>query len=197
MRDNTSLTPNYFVVYPEHQKLVSGEIGFTQFTRQKLREVILGFAVIPLIGAGILFAFSTFSSSSGCAPYLLIIFVVILVISESSSALNSVLIYRRLESGQYLDGHIVASEFYAQSTGKNMDFRLSVTYNFQTPQGIQHTGRAEVSRRDLLWQAQAEYPGMSDLFLSDEDKKRLQEFAPPPNTPVKVRYVNDTLFSVM
>ncbi len=197
MRDNLTFTPNVFVVYPEHQKLVSGEISFAEYSRRKLRRFIVALALIPILAIGILFTFSRFDPSETCTPILLIAVFVILVSSESVSALNSVQIYHRLENGEFLDGHIVASEFYAQSTGKNMDFRLSVVYNFQTSQGIPHTGTAEVSRRDLLWQAQAEYPGMSDLFLSDEDKKRLQEFSPPPNTPVKIRYVNDNLFSVM
>lgn len=208
----SSVEPSYFIVYPENAKLVSGEISFRQYSRRKLREFIFAVVLIPVVGAGVLLVFNRIGSNDVCAPYVLIIGFAVLVISKSWGRLNSIRAYRQLEGGQFLDGEIVSSAIYAQSTWQAIDFRrkiyerstgdgeglrLSVTYRFQTPEGKSRTGTASALRRDLLWQAQAEYPGMRDVFLKDEDRIHLQEFAPTANTAVKIRYVNDSLFTVM
>ena len=197
MRSEVSDKPPYFIVYPENEKLISGEISFEARSRRKLLIAVGWSAVVLAIGV-VFWNFLLFPTLNGRESLVFGSIYAALFAIFSGALFREALIDRRLENGQYLNGQIVASKAYWQSNDRGgSGFALRIRYRFMTPFGMQ-LEKSVITRRPDLWkQAPQHYKGVRAAIRRLKHPEELQTLAPEVGTPVKIRYVDDRTYRVM
>lgn len=196
MRDNMTLTPDYFLVYPDNRKVASGEMSFMEKSHGKLRIAVYCF-VPAVVGALVLWLLAATHTTGGAVAIYLGGLVVILAI-YTVVKLREAVVNRRLEDGQFIEGRIVSSKTFWANQGRGGSiFSLKITYSFLSPFGTQIERTISVQRQDLWKQAPESYKGFSATIRRWKHPEELQALAPEAGTPLRVRYVADDMFRVM
>ena len=189
--------PPYFIVYPENEKVISGEISFEARSRRKLLIAAGWSAVVLAIGV-FFWNFCLFPMFNGTESLVFGSIYTALFAIFSGGLFREALIDRRLEDGQYLDGQIMASKAYWQSNDRGgSGFALRIRYRFMTPFGVQLEKSVKTRRPDLWKQAPQHYKGVRAAIRRLTHPEELQTLVPEAGTPVKIRYVDDRTYRVM
>ena len=173
MSNEPIIIPPFFIVYPENDKLFSGEISFEQLCHRQILSAIRWFAVaLAIFLLGWLLDITNSANPTSWAIFLPIGIFLLIPFRIITSALKWAWIYRRFVQGQFLDGEIIHDTGYLHE-GRQPGFYLYITYALTTPTGKYIERNLRVLRNDLLGRA------------------------PEAGTPLKVRYVDDRFFRVM
>jgi hypothetical protein len=190
---------NFFLIYRDNAKFVSGEMSFEAGSRRKLLHSFIWIVASLVLGFAAWFLFDANRTELGCVSYwLLIFFILAMLLKTVISDLYSAWIYHGLARGTFLEGEIVISNvFWSRNKGSSGGFQLQVRYVFQTPEGKRLERSAQVQRPDLWQQARKRFKGIRPFSKTPSDIQQLHEIAPPPSTKLKIRYVDDYFFRVM
>ncbi|MBI1257542.1 MAG: hypothetical protein GC204_08735 [Chloroflexi bacterium] len=197
MRTEQPIPPEVFIVYPENEKVLSGETSFEARSRRKLLTAAGWSAAVLAIGLSF-WNFLLFPMLNDRESLLFGGVYIALFAIFSGGLFREALIDRRLEGGQYLDGQIVSCEAYWQSEDRGgSGFALRIRYRFMTPLGMQLEKRVKTRRPDLWKQAPEHYKGIRAAMRRLKHPEELQALAPKAGTRVKIRYVDERTYRVM